>query len=55
MTRTTDPEPEPYKPFGEKVLPQKPKLPEWEPLRDSPGIERSRVTGQLRTNRPPPR
>jgi hypothetical protein len=49
MTRTTDPDPQPMKPLGEKVTPAPPPAPEWKPKPGSPGIEVNK-RGELRTN-----
>lgn len=51
MTRTTDPDPGPLPPLGERV-PKKPApapLEHWEPT-GTPGVERERNTGRFRTN-----
>lgn len=54
--RSTDPEPEPWRPIGERVQPKAPTpKPEWSPLPDNPAIERNRATGRLRTNLPLPK
>ena len=52
MPRDTDPTPRPQGPLGERVAPAPPKpdAGQWEPVPGSPGIERNRVTGRLRTN-----
>jgi hypothetical protein len=47
--RTTDPDPKPFRPLGEKVTPPAPPpAPEWKPRAGSPGIEEN-AQGQLRT------
>lgn len=55
MTRTTDPDPQPFQPLGEKVAPKKPADPEWVPVPDSPNVERNVVTGRVRTAIPLPK
>ena len=52
--RTTDEEPRPYRPLGEKVVPPKPRDPEWKPLKDHPGVEVN-SEGKVRTNLPLPK
>jgi hypothetical protein len=47
-------EPAPWKPLGERVVPQPPAAPEWKPLAHAPCIEVNRQ-GQLRTNLPLPK
>jgi hypothetical protein len=46
--------PAPWKPLGERVTPQAPARPEWQPLPHAPCIEVNRQ-GQLRTNLPLPK
>ncbi len=47
--RTNEPDPEPFKGLGEKVVPPAPPPPpEWKPKDDSPGIEIHR-DGRVRT------
>jgi hypothetical protein len=58
--RTTDnPWPDPIKPFGEKVEPQKPRDPEWKPYRDREGVPHQGVEvnseGKIRTAIPLPK
>lgn len=52
MPRSTDPAPRPQGPLGDRVAPKpaKPAASDWEPVPGSPGIERNRVTGRMRTN-----
>jgi len=50
--RTTDPDPRPFKPLGEKVTPPPlPSGPTWKPKPGAPGIEIN-SDGKLRTNIP---
>jgi hypothetical protein len=52
--RTTDPEPQPFQPLGEKVDRTPPDLtPEWKPRPGSPGIYENRE-GRVRTDMPLP-
>ena len=50
--RTTDPEPEPFQPLGQKVTP--PAHPAPKPRQIAPGIEQG-PDGRLRTNLPLPK
>lgn len=49
--RTTDPEPRPCIPVGERVIPPTSPKPEWTPKPGSPGVEQN-AKGELRTNIP---
>jgi hypothetical protein len=52
--RTTDPEPEPFNPLGEKLNRNPPDSgPEWKPRPGSPGIYENR-DGKVRTDMPTP-
>jgi hypothetical protein len=35
--KTTDPDPNPFRPLGDRVVPPKPNEPEWKPYRDRDG------------------
>lgn len=52
--RTTDSDPKPYGPLGERVIKPVPVKPEWTPKPGSPGIEQN-AKGELRTNIPLPK
>jgi hypothetical protein len=57
--RSTDPDPAPQRPLGERVAPAKPHDPEWKPYRDRegnlhPGVEVN-SEGKLRTGFPLPK
>jgi hypothetical protein len=56
--RTTDEEPQPMRPLGERVTPPKPTEPEWKPYVDRNGTRPQGVEvnseGKIRTNRPLP-
>jgi len=50
--RTTDPDPTPMRPLGEKATPKpQPSPPTWQPKPGAPGIE-SDPSGRMRTNIP---
>jgi hypothetical protein len=50
--RNTDPDPEPFRPLGEKVVREQPKQ-EWWPLPHNPGVEVD-ARGRVRTKPPLP-
>jgi hypothetical protein len=53
--RTTDPDPPPFQPLGERVVKRpEPKRQEWKPLPDNPHIV-ERPDGKLSTNLPLPK
>ena len=55
MPRTTDPEPQPQRPLGERVMPAPaPAGPAWKKLPHNPEIETG-PDGRLRTNMPLPK
>jgi hypothetical protein len=58
MTRSGPPEPPagPWQPLGSPTpKPAPTPASEWDPVPDTPGIERNRLTGRLRTNLPLPK
>jgi hypothetical protein len=52
--RTTDPEPTPQRPLGEKVVKPVPNSPGWKPLEHNRQVEQDK-NGNLRTQIPLPR